>query len=134
MLLSIPKFRLENVPVGDSPSSPACTGGDDAPLRDRFPYERGSNTYTAGHAADSDSSRIPNVFRNLRNLRQGDPIALRDAPGRTYTYRAYEYFVVDPRDIWITKPIAGKQILSLQTCFPAPTFEKRLIAQGELVS
>ncbi len=98
-----------------------------------FPYERGSNKYIAGHAGDFDTSRIPNVFRNLKNLRRGDLILLRDATGRTYNYRVYERLLLTPHDVWGTKPVAGKKIVSLQTCFPAPTFNKRLIVRGELV-
>ena len=37
-----------------------------------FSYERGSNTYIASHTADYEVSRIPNVFRNLKSLQQGD--------------------------------------------------------------
>jgi sortase A len=134
LLLSIPKLGLENVPVGDSSKQSYLDREGIMHLSGTgLPYERGSNTYIVGHAGDFEASRIPNVFRNLSNLRQGDLIVLRDAMGRTYNYRAYEYFVVNPRDVWITKPIAGKQVISLQTCFPTPTFEKRLIVRGELV-
>ncbi len=97
-----------------------------------FPYERGSNTYIAGHADGYNTSRVSNVFRNLHNLRRGDHIILRDATGETYDYRVYKGFVVNPRDVWVTKPVRGKQIVSLQTCFPFPTFEKRLIIRAEL--
>ena len=134
LLLSIPRLGLKNVPVGDSPEQSYLDREGIMHLSGSgFPYERGSNTYIAGHAADCDASRIPNVFRNLHKLRQGDLINLRDATGRTYNYRAYEYLVVNPHDVWVTKPIADKQIVSFQTCFPAPTFEKRLIVRGELV-
>ena len=98
-----------------------------------FPYERGSNTYIVGHAADYDASRVPNVFRNLKSLQQGDEITLRDTLGRTYEYRAYRYFIVNPTDVWITEPIPGKEIISLQTCYPAPSFSKRLIIRAERV-
>ncbi len=90
-----------------------------------FPFKRNSNTYIAGHAGDFGGSRIPNVFRNL--------IALRDTNDKVYNYRVYERLVVNPRDVWVTDPIPGKKIISLQTCFPAPTYEKRLVVRGELV-
>ncbi len=48
-----------------------------------FPYDRGSNIYIAGHAADYDASRVPNVFRTLKSLQQGYKITLRDTLGRT---------------------------------------------------
>ena len=78
-----------------------------------FPYQRGSNTYIVGHAGDYYSSRVrtgsrlpdtrdyytsrvSNPFRNLKELRLGDLIALRDATGKTYNYRIYDRFVVAP--------------------------------------
>lgn len=98
-----------------------------------FPYERGSNTYIVGHAADYDASRVPNVFSNLKGLQQGDKVTLRDTLGRTYEYRAYQYFIVNPTDVWITEPVPGKEIISLQTCYPTPSFAKRLIIRAERV-
>lgn len=134
LLLSVPRLGLKDVMVRDSPEQAYLDREGIMHLSGTgFPYERGSNTYIAGHAGDFDTSRIPNVFRNLKNLRRGDLILLRDATGRTYNYRVYERLLLTPRDVWVTKPVAGKKIVSLQTCFPAPTFNKRLIVRGELV-
>lgn len=132
--LSIPRLGIKNVTVGDSPEQSYLDREGIMHLSETgFPYERGSNTYIVGHAADYDASRIPNVFRNLRGLQQGDLITLRDALGRTYNYRAYQYLIVNPKDVWVTEPVAGKEIVSLQTCFPAPSFHKRLIIRAERV-
>ncbi|CAN5276738.1 hypothetical protein BH24ACT19_BH24ACT19_04230 [soil metagenome] len=49
-------------------------------------------------------------------------------------YRIYDNFVVDPTVVRVTEPIAGKNIVSFQTCFPELTFEKRLIVRGQPVS
>jgi sortase A len=134
LLLSIPRLGIENVTVGDSPEQSYLNREGIMHLSETgFPYERGSNTYIVGHAADYDTSRIPNVFRNLKTLKQGDLITLRDALGRTYNYRAYQYLIVNPRDIWVTDPLPGREIVSLQTCFPDPTFHKRLIIRAERV-
>ena len=54
--------------------------------------------------------------------------------GSSYYYRIYDRFLVDPTNIWVTESVAGKNIVSLQTCFPEPTFEKSLIVRGQLVS
>jgi sortase A len=133
LLLSIPRLGLENVTVRDSPDQTYLDREGLMHLSGTgFPYERGSNTYIAGHA-NYNASRIPSIFRNLHNLRRGDLITLRDAAGKTYDYRVYERFAVTPHDYWVTEPIPGKNVVSLQTCFPAPTFEKRLIVRGELV-
>ena len=133
LLLSIPRLGMKDVTIGDSSEQAhldregimhfSGTG---------FPYQRGSNTYIVGHAGDYDTSRVPNPFRNLKELRPGDLIALRDATGKTYNYRIYDRFVVSPRDVWVMDPVAGKSVVTFQTCFPAPVFDKRLIVRGEL--
>jgi sortase A len=124
--LTVPRLRLQNVMVGDSrEQSYLDREGIMHLLGTGFPYQRDSNTYIAGHAGG--------VFRDLHNLRQGDRIVVRDAMGRTYDHRVYERLLVGPYDAWVTKPVTGKRIVSLQTCFPAPTFEKRLVVRGELV-
>lgn len=131
--LSVPRLGLKDISIGDSPDQSYLNREGIMHLSGTgFPYERGSNTYIAGHA-DYDASRIPSIFRNLKDLQRGDHITLRDTVGRTYDYRVYERFAVTPRDVWVTRPVPGKKIVSLQTCFPAPTFDKRLIVRGELV-
>jgi len=130
--LSVPRLGLKDISIGDSPDQAYLDREGIMHLSGTgFPYERGSNTYIPGHA-DYDASRIPSIFRNLKDLQRGDHIILRDAVGRTYDYRVYKRFVVTPRDVWVTRPVPGKNIVSLQTCFPAPTFDKRLIVRGEL--
>jgi sortase A len=134
LLLSIPRLGIEDVAVGDSPEQSYLDREGIMHLSGTgFPYERGSNTYIVGHAADYDASRVPNVFHNLKGLQQGDTITLRDTLGRTYEYRTYRYFIVNPTDVWITEPVPGKEIISLQTCYPAPSFAKRLIIRAERV-
>ena len=99
-----------------------------------FPWEDESNTYIAGHAIGYAGAKNPEIFRHLVDLEEGDRVALRDADGETYDYRVYERLVVDPADSWVTRPVAGKDnIVSLQTCWPEPTFEKRLIVRAKLV-
>lgn len=98
-----------------------------------FPWEEGSNTYIAGHAIGYPGGRVPEAFRNLVDLGKGDRITIRDARGETYRYRVYERLLVDPYDFWVTEPVPGKDIVSLQTCYPEPTFEKRLVVRAELV-
>jgi sortase A len=135
LLLSIPRLGIENVTVGDSPEQSYLDREGIMHLSGTgFPYERGSNTYIVGHAADYDASRVPSVFRNLKSLQQGGKITLRDTLGRTYEYRAYRYFIVNPTDMGITEPVPGKEIISLQTCYPAPSFSKRLIIRAERVT
>jgi sortase A len=58
---------------------------------------------------------------------------LRDRQGRSYEYRVSETFLVDPDERWVTGQIRGKDMLTLQTCTPIPTFEKRLIVRADRV-
>jgi sortase A len=134
LLLSIPRLGIKDITLGNSSEQAhldwegimhfSGTG---------FPYQRGSNTYIVGHAGDYDTARVPNPFRNLKELGPGELIILRDATGRTYNYRVYERFVVSPRDVWVMDPVAGRNVVTLQTCFPVPIFDERLIVRGELV-
>jgi sortase A len=135
LLLSIPRLGIEDVTVGDSPDQSYLDREGIMHLSGTgFPYEPGSNTYIVGDAANYDMSRVPSIFRNLKSLQQGDDITLRDTLGRTYEYHAYRYYIVNPTDVWLTDPVPGKEIISLQTCYPAPSFSKRLIIRAERVN
>ena len=135
MELTVPKLGLEDVAVP--------TGFRQAEL-DRegllrikesgLPWEAGSNTFIAGHALGYPWTRVPRAFHGLEELMPGDGIFLQSADGRTYTFRVYDRITVEPDDTWVTLPVEGKTIVSLQTCTPIPTFENRLIVRGELVS
>ena len=98
-----------------------------------LPWERGSNTFIAGHALGYPWTRVPRAFYDLEKLMPGDEIFLKSADGRTYTFRVYDRLTVEPDDTWVTYPVEGKTVVSLQTCVPIPTFENRLIVRGELV-
>lgn len=53
--------------------------------------------------------------------------------GRTYEFRVIETFLADPTDAWVTGQVRGRDMLTLQTCTPIPTFEKRLIVRADRV-
>jgi sortase A len=72
-------------------------------------------------------------LRDLEDMKKGDRVTVRDASGKTYKYRVYERMIVDPDDFWVTRPVKDKKIISLQTCWPEPSFEKRLIVRAEIV-
>jgi sortase A len=42
-------------------------------------------------------------------------------------------FVVGPRDSWVTGRVRGRDLLTLQTCTPIPTFQNRLIVRAERI-
>jgi sortase A len=58
---------------------------------------------------------------------------LKNRAGHTFEYRVNETFLVDPTDRWVTGQIRGRDMLTLQTCTPIPTFEKRLIVRADRI-
>lgn len=135
MTLTVPKLGLKNaaVPTGFRQEELDREGV----LRMKesgLPWEEGSNTFIAGHALGYSWTRVPRAFYDLENLMPGDEILLKSAAGRTYTFEVYDRITVEPDDTWVTHPVEGKTVVSLQTCVPIPTFENRLIVRGELVS
>ena len=53
-------------------------------------------------------------------MQKGDEITLKDANGTVYRYQVVDTITVDPSDTWVTEPVAGKDMVSLQTCIEAP--------------
>lgn len=99
-----------------------------------LPWEEGSNTFIAGHALGFPYTRVPRAFYDLDTLAPGDSISFTSADGRRYAFEVYDRMTVEPDDTWVTYPVEGKTIVSLQTCVPVPTFENRLVVRAELVS
>lgn len=132
--LTVPRLGLKDVKVGDSPDQSYLDREGIMHLSGTgFPYQKGSNTYIAAHAIGYAGSRVTYAFRDLEEMKKGDRVSVRDSAGKTYKYRVYERMIVDPDDTWVTEPVEGKKIISLQTCWPEPSFEKRLIVRAELV-
>jgi sortase A len=100
-----------------------CTG---------FPWQRGTNVYIAGHRMGFPGTKSYLVFWDLNALKSGDKVILTDSDGTRYTYRVFKSFVVDPNALYVTKPVPGKSVVTLQTC-TLPDYQQRLIVQAELV-
>ncbi len=64
---------------------------------------------------------------------KGDEVLLKDRDGTPYKYRAIESFLAGPFDSWVMGQMRGRDMLTLQTCTPIPTFEKRLIVRAERI-
>lgn len=116
--------------------------GDDEALRDNvavhlagtgFPWEREANVYVAGHRLGYPATDSFLAFYDLDKLEKGDEVFLTDSEGRRYAYRVFKVFVVDPSDVYVTEPIEGKNIVTLQTC-TLPNYSQRLIVQAEKVT
>ena len=135
MTLTVPKLGLENVAVTTGASQKELDREGIIHLQGTgVPWQEGSNTFIVGHALGFMYTRVPYVFYELEKLEPGDKIIAEDPNGQEYVFRVYDRMTVRPADYWVTYPEDGRTIISLQTCIPAPTFEKRLVVRGELVS
>ncbi len=135
MKLSIPSMRhVENVPVytAAAHNKPALRNGTLHLEGTGFPWQREANVYIAGHRLGYPRTESFLVFWDLNRLRMGRKVLLTDSEGERYIYRVYDRFVLGPDDTSATKPVAGRNVVSLQTC-TLPNYTDRLIVRAELV-
>ena len=120
---------------------PYTRGDDEQALHDHagihlegtgHPWEEEANVYIAGHRLGYPNTPSFLAFWDLDVLENGDEVFVTDANGTRYTYRVFKEFVVNPTDLYVTEPIEGKNIVTLQTC-TLPDYSQRLIVQAELV-
>jgi sortase A len=135
MSLTVPEMkRVDHVPVYTG------AAGDKGALHDGalhlrgtgFPWQRGANVYIAGHRMGFPGTKSYLVFWDLNALKDGDKVILTDSNGTRYTYSVFKSFVVAPDAFYVTKPVPGKSVVTLQTC-TLPDYKQRLIVQAELV-
>jgi sortase A len=91
------------------------------------------NVYLAGHRMGYRGTWSRMLFYNLDELGEGDRVVLRDRSGSSYEYRVSEVLLVDPTDAWVMGQVRGRDMVTLQTCTPLYTFEKRLIVRADRV-
>jgi len=135
--LTIPEMaRIEDDAV------PYAAGGDEQALKENaaihlkgsgFPWQRQANVYIAGHRLGYPNTPSFLTFWDLNKLKKGDKVFVTDANGTEYTYEVFKEVVVSPTDLSVTKPVEGKNILTLQTC-TLPDYSQRLIVQAGLVN
>lgn len=133
LYLTIPKLGLKDVKVYDSLSEEKLKESTIHVPKTGFPWQPGANTYIAGHRMGYAGTDSFLVFLRLNELESGDEILLKDSTGKEYLYRVVGGMVVTPKDVEVLNPVAGRSIVSLQTC-TFPDFAERLIVQGELVA
>jgi sortase A len=98
-----------------------------------FPWQRQANVFIAGHRLGYVGTPSFLAFWDLNKVDVGDRIFVTDSAGRRYVYKVFKDFVVDPKDVFVLRPLRGKNILTLQTC-TLPNYSRRLIVQAERVS
>ena len=134
--MTIPAMsRIHNVSV------PYASGNDSRALKYHaavhlkgtgFPWQKTANVYIAGHRLGYVGTKSLLAFYDLNVLKGGDKVYITDANGTKYTYRVFKEFTVSPRNLSVTKPKPGKNIVTLQTC-TLPDYSHRLIVQARLV-
>ena len=135
MGLTMGSIGVYGAPVFDSASPMALARGVSHLPDTSLPWSDTPqrNVYLAGHRMGFRGTWSRMLFYNLDKLQKGDKVVLKDRQGRTYEYRISDTFLVDPMERWVTGQVRGKDLLTLQTCTPIPTFEKRLILRAERV-
>ncbi len=128
--------RIENARV------PYADGGNEAAFK-RYvgvhlrgtghPWDREANVYIAGHRLGYPGTDSFLAFWDLNRMKTGDRIVLTDADGKRYTYKVFKKFVVEPTRVSVTRPLEGRNIVTLQTC-TLPDYSDRLIVQAEKVA
>jgi sortase A len=134
MTLTVPAMnRVQEVPVYDG------YAGNKEALHDGtlhlrgtgFPWQGGANVYVAGHRLGFPGTKSYLVFWDLNKLENGDEVILSDANGTRYTYEVFKKIIVNPDAFYVTRPVAGRSVVTLQTC-TLPDYKQRLIVQAEL--
>ena len=97
------------------------------------PWNKQANVYIAGHRLGYVGTPSFLAFWDLNEVDVGDKIYVTDSRGKRYVYRVFKDFVVDPTDVFVLRPVRGKNIVTLQTC-TLPDYSRRLIVQAERVA
>ena len=135
MKITVPRLGLKDVAVPTGSRQAELDKQGILHLRGSgLPWMAGSNTFITGHALGFPWTRVPYAFYKLDKMKPGDEIFVDDKDGHRYTFAVYDTMTVEPGDYWVTYPVEGATVISLQSCVPIPTFEHRLIVRGELVS
>jgi sortase A len=147
VIVKVPKDKTLRVTVPEmsrvrNSTIPYAGGTDENAFRNHagvhlrgtgFPWHRQANVYIAGHRLGYVGTPSWLAFWDLNKVDVGDKVFVTDSLGRRYVYRVFKDFVVDPTDVFVTRPVKGKNILTLQTC-TLPDYARRLIIQAERVT
>ncbi len=117
LFLTVPKLGVYGHTVRNDSSEPALDAGAIKVPSTGFPWEeKDTNTYIAGHRVGWPGTESYYQLYELPLMQEGDVVYLADTNGRVYEYRVFAMFAVSPSQTEVTRPIAGKDVVSLQTC------------------
>jgi sortase A len=115
--LTVPRLGIYGHTVRNDDSKWALDQGAIKIPETGFPWQKPStNTYIAGHRIGWPGTESHYQFYNLPAMQKGDLVTLEDTNGTVYRYKVTEIFAVSPWETWVTKPVAGRDMISLQTC------------------
>src|SRR5215213_268316 len=140
--MTIPTLGLYDNYVANSNAHSALDYGAAKRVETGFPWQNDANTYISAHRLGWPGTVSDHQFYNLPNLAFGDKIYLYDSNGTTYTYEVTEIFEVLPSETWVTRPEAGRDMISLQTCIEnygdywtmGPNWYVRYVVRADRVS
>ena len=135
MGLTIEAIGIHDAPVFDSDGRWALANGVAHNPQTSLPWSQSAqrNVYLAGHRMGFRGTWSRMIFYNLHKLEPGDEVLLKDRAGRSYRYRVSEVLITDPTGVWVMGQVRGRDMVTLQTCTPIPTFQKRLIVRADRV-
>ncbi len=134
-LIVIPRIKQRQVVV-EGTNKKDLEAGPGRYSRSAYPGQPG-NAAIAGHRTTFGAP-----FFNLGLLRPGDPIFIQTQQGK-FRYDVIDAcrprctgsgsFIVSPTDSTVLAPTPGENLLTLTTCHPKYTAQKRLIVRAKLV-
>jgi sortase A len=133
LYLTVPKMGKEGQYVANDASEATLYNGPGKITETGFPWQAGANTYIAGHVLGYEGTGSLYDFAALPSMTYGDEIYLTDANGNQYEYVVNEILTVPITDVWVTEPVPGRTMISLQTCINPPAYDLRLVVRGDLV-
>ncbi len=143
LFLTVPRLGIHGHTVRNDRSEAALDLGAIKLPNTGFPWQKeDTNTYIACHRLGWPGNESYHQCLNLPSMQMGDEISLADTYGRIYRYRVSDIVIVSPDETWVTQPVAGKDIVSLQTCIETPddvvtlgpNWTTRFIVQAERVA
>ncbi len=92
------------------------------------------NLFITGHSSDYSWKKNPYaaVFSLVPKLTQGDIITIREN-GKAYAYQVVETKIVTPDEVEVANATTTS-VLTLMTCYPIGTTQKRFIVHAQLIS
>jgi sortase A len=135
MGLTIKALGVYNAPVFNSDGQWALTNGVAHVPETSLPWSSTPqrNVYLEGHRLGWPGTGSHLIFYHLNKLEEGDEVLLKDRGGSAYRYRVSETLVVNPDDVWVMGQVLDRDMVTLQTCTPFPTFEKRLVVRADRI-